>query len=117
MTIGRALCVLWIQLVLLKTPYNKVVSATSYRPWRRAALIVPRPRWKPNDLPEPTAGISAKGEIECEIPKVRLPQGGGKLGVNEYFNTRGRENARTSSMGGCYDRKRHYKYRTTCVTV
>ena len=63
--------------------------------------------------PEPTASISEKGEIECEIPKGRLPQGGG---VNEY-NTGGRENARTSSMGGCYDRKRHYKYRTTCVTV
>ena len=37
----------------------KVVSATSYRPWRRAALIVPRPRWKPNDLPATQAPIGS----------------------------------------------------------
>ena len=35
----------------------KVVSATSYRPWRRAALIVPRPRWKPSDLPPTQAPV------------------------------------------------------------
>eukprot|EP00964_Phaeocystis_antarctica_P044137 scaffold25360_cov59-Phaeocystis_antarctica.AAC.2 len=35
------------------------ISATSYRPWRRAALIVPRPRWKPNDLPATQAPISS----------------------------------------------------------
>eukprot|EP00964_Phaeocystis_antarctica_P065754 scaffold39715_cov36-Phaeocystis_antarctica.AAC.3 len=29
----------------------KVVSAPAYPPWRRAALIVPRPRWKPSDIP------------------------------------------------------------------
>ena len=35
----------------------KVVSATSYPPWRRAALIVPRPRWKPSDLPPTQAPV------------------------------------------------------------
>eukprot|EP00964_Phaeocystis_antarctica_P079549 scaffold49574_cov39-Phaeocystis_antarctica.AAC.2 len=37
--------------------FVKVVSATSYRPWRRAALIVPRPRWKPSDLPPTQAPV------------------------------------------------------------
>eukprot|EP00964_Phaeocystis_antarctica_P017190 scaffold9486_cov67-Phaeocystis_antarctica.AAC.1 len=35
----------------------KVVSATSYGRWRRAALIVPRPRWKPSDLPPTQAPV------------------------------------------------------------
>ena len=37
----------------------KVVSATSYRPWRRATLLAPRPRWKPNDLPATQAPIGS----------------------------------------------------------
>ena len=46
-------------ILLLSWRGVKVVSATSYRPWRRATLIVPRPRWKPNDLPVTQAPIGS----------------------------------------------------------
>eukprot|EP00964_Phaeocystis_antarctica_P103029 scaffold68327_cov32-Phaeocystis_antarctica.AAC.2 len=47
----------------------KVVSATSYRPWRRAALIVPRPRWKPSDLPPTQAPVGGMLHWHAQVAR------------------------------------------------